>query len=121
MGKTITMPAEKKVTYDALILQAVAALKERGGSSVPAITKWVKANKKDANDTLIRVAVKRLSKGGKLDRVKASFKLSEAAKAAAKAALKPNKKAPAKKPAAKKAPAKKPAAKKASAKKAAAK
>ena len=82
-----TMAAEKKVSYDALILQAVAALQEPGGSSVPAICKWVKANKKDANDALIRAAVKRLSNAGKLDRVKAFFKLSEAAKAEAKAAV----------------------------------
>ena len=31
------MLSEKSLTYDALILQAVAALKQRGGSSVQAI------------------------------------------------------------------------------------
>ena len=124
--------AAKGPSYDQLVLQAIAALKERGGSSVPAISKWIKANKKDATDSNIKVAVKRCLKGGKLDKVKNSFKLSEAAKKAAtkkpakkkpakKAAKKPAKKA-AKKPAAKKPAAKKPAkkaAKKPAAKKAA--
>jgi hypothetical protein len=41
----------KKVTYEELIVTAIKALKERGGSSVPAITKAILANKKDANTT----------------------------------------------------------------------
>ena len=111
--------AAKGPSYDQLVLQAVAALKERGGSSVPAIAKWIKANKKDATDSNIKVAVKRCLKGGKLDKVKNSFKLSGAAKKAAKSVKKATKKSPAKKPAAKKPAAKKaPAKEKAPAKKA---
>jgi hypothetical protein len=40
-----------KVTYAELIIAAIKGLKERGGSSVPAITKAILANKKDANTT----------------------------------------------------------------------
>ena len=41
-------PPEKKVTYEKIIIKAVASLKERFGSSIPAISNFVKANKTDA-------------------------------------------------------------------------
>ena len=98
--------------YSEMIKAAIAALKERSGSSRQAILKYVVANYKvgDSAGTHLKMALKRAVAGGDLIQVKGtgasgSFKLA--------------KKAPApKKPAAAKKPAKKPAAKKAAAKKA---
>ena len=130
-----------------MVVAAVKALKERNGSSLPAIKKYIAANYKVDVAKLapfIKKALKSLTEKGKLTQTKGkgasgSFKLSAAAKAEKpKKATKPKakkakspKKAAAKKPAAKKSPkkkagkksaaAKKPAAKKPAAKKPAAK
>ena len=96
--------------YIEMIAAAIAALKERTGSSRQAIVKYVKANYKVADncDVHVKMALKRGVAAGTLKQVKGvgasgSFKLAE----------KPKVKKPAKKPAAKKPAAKKPAAKKA--------
>merc|ERR1712228_1140830 len=112
------------------ISAAIAALKERTGSSRQAIVKYISANYKvgDSAGTHVKLALKRGVASGALKQVKGagasgSFKNAEKPKPKAK---KPAAKKPAakkvKKPAAKKTPkkAKKPAAKK-PAKKAAAK
>lgn len=122
--------------YIDMITAAVAALKERSGSSRQAIAKYIKANYKvgDNADVHLKMSLKRGVACGVLKQVKGtgasgSFKLAEKAKAPAakKPATKkssakkaPKKVAAKKKPAAKKATpkkGKKPAAKKSSAKK----
>ena len=111
-----------------MVVAAVKALKERNGSSLPAIKKYIAANYKVDVAKLapfIKKALKSLTEKGKLTQTKGkgasgSFKLSAAAKAEKpKKATKPKakkakspKKAAAKKPAAKKSPKKKAAAKK---------
>ncbi len=129
-----------------MVLAAVKALKERNGSSLPAIKKYIAANYKVDVVKLapfIKKALKSLTEKGKLIQTKGkgasgSFKVAAAAKAEKKPKAKkpkspkkkaksPKKKAAAKKPAGekkKKSPkkaAKKPAAKKPAAKKPAAK
>ena len=120
--------------YSVMIAAAVAALKDRTGSSRQAILKYVCANYKvDAAKAGVhlRMALKRAVAAGDLKMAKAtgkgagSYKLGEKKIAKKPAAKKPKAKKPAakkvaKKPAAKKA-AKKPAAKKPAAKKPAAK
>lgn len=99
--------------YIDMITAAIAALKERTGSSRQAIVKYIKGNYKvgDGCDTHIKMALKRGVASGALKQVKGSgasgsFKLVEKAKP------KPKKVVKAKKPAAKKvAKAKKPAKK----------
>ena len=124
--------------YSEMISAAIAALKERTGSSRQAIVKYISANYKvgDSAGTHVKLALKRGVAAGQLKQVKGagasgSFKNVEKAKPkpkkpaakkpAAKKAKKPAAKKPAaKKPAAKKTPkkaAKKPAAKKPAAKK----
>ncbi|KAL4431382.1 hypothetical protein ABPG75_006638 [Micractinium tetrahymenae] len=111
--------------YLTMIVAAIKALKERTGSSAPAIAKYIGANYKvpAGFEKTLSQQLKRQAAGGKLVRVKASFKLSEELKKPAKAVKKPAaKKAAAKKTPGKKASEgekakKKPAAKKASAKK----
>merc|ERR1712066_302572 len=116
---------------------AIKALKERNGSSLPAIKKYIAANYKYdvvKNARFINKALKGMSEKGVLTKVKGSFKLSAKAKEEKKpkkpkakkakspkkkAAKKPKKAKTPKKPAAKKPAAKKPAAKKPAAKKAA--
>ena len=115
--------------YSEMISAAIAALKERTGSSRQAIVKYISANYKvgDSAGTHVKLALKRGVAAGQLKQVKGagasgSFKNVEKAKPKAKkpAAKKPAAKkvkkpaAAAKKPAAKKTPkkAKKPAAKK---------
>ena len=115
--------------YSDMIAAAIAALKERSGSSRQAIIKYISANYKvgDSAGTHVKLALKRGVASGALKQVKGagasgSFKNVEKAKPKAKkpAAKKPAAKkvkkpaAAAKKPAAKKTPkkAKKPAAKK---------
>ena len=128
--------------YADMIVAAIGARKERGGSSRQAILKYAQANYnvKDGANTHLKLALKRGVANGSLKQVKGagasgSFKLAEKKavkkvvkkkKPAAKKAKKPKKtpvkkakKPAAKKPAAKK--AKKPAAKKPAAKKPAAK
>ena len=143
MSDAAKKPAAKKAAakkpadhpkYIEMIIAAIGALKERGGSSRQAIVKYIHANYKvgDGADTHIKLGLKRGVTGGAIKQVKGtgasgSFKLSDA-KAAKKT---PKKKAVAKKPAAvkktpvkktpkkaakksaKKTPKKKPAAKKA--------
>ena len=120
--------------YDVMIKAAVLGLKDKTGSSVPAICKYIVANYPAVPEKTykksVAAALKKMATAGKLIKVKASFKLSEAEKKPAPkkpAAKKPTAKKPAakkaapKKPAAKKPAAKKPAAKKPAAKKPAAK
>ena len=125
--------------YSEMISAAIAALKERTGSSRQAIVKYIAANYKVGENagTHVKLALKRGVASGDLKQVKGagasgSFKNVEKAKpkakkpaakkpAAKKPAAKKVKKPAAKKPAAKKATpkkAKKPAAKKATPKKA---
>ena len=133
-------PAEHPKYID-MITAAIAALKERNGSSRQAILKYIKANYKvgDNCDTHVKMALKRGVASGALAQPKGtgasgSFKVVKKAEPKKKpAAKKPAAKKPAakkstpkkKKPAAKKASstkkAKKPAAKKPAAKKPAAK
>ena len=94
-----------------MIAEAIAALKERGGSSRQAVAKYIKANFQvgESSDTHLKQALKRGVVTGLLVQVKGtgasgSFKL-------AKKVAEPKKPA-AKKPTANKAAAKKPAAKK---------
>ncbi|XP_078583887.1 uncharacterized protein LOC144866400 [Branchiostoma floridae x Branchiostoma japonicum] len=128
----------------AMITAAVESLKDRTGSSVPAIKKYIAANYKfdvDKKSHFIKRALKALVEKGTLLQVKGtgasgSFKINVAAKKAAEKAAKKTTKKPVKKPKAKKAttpkkstkkpaakkstkktPAKKPAAKKAATKK----
>ena len=101
--------------YEDMVKAAILALKDKKGSSVPAIAKYLAANfKLPANfKKVLSTQLKNLVKAGKLLKIKASYKLGDALK---KAPKKPKKKA-AKKP--KKKAAKKPKkAKKAAAKKA---
>lgn len=140
-AKKPAKPAEHP-KYSDMIAAAIAALKERSGSSRQAIAKYVKANYKvgDNSDVHIKQALKRGVTSGAFIQVKGtgasgSFKLAKKESAAKKPAKKPAAKKPAaKKPAAKKTPSKKkaatkrtpkkvkkPAAKKAAAKKPAAK
>ena len=93
---------------------AILALKDRNGSSVPAIAKYLAANYKlpDNFKKILSTQLKNLVKSEKLVKVKASYKLGEALK---KAPKKPKKKVVKKKPKkkpAKKKPKKKPAKKK---------
>merc|ERR1711963_1140034 len=108
-----------------MIAESIKALKERNGSSVPAIKKYIAANYKCDVVKLAPFIRKALKKGEidkKLVQIKASYKLAKeekkpkAKKPAAKKAKKPAKKV-AKKTAAKKTPKKPAAAKKAAPKK----
>ncbi|KAI8496862.1 nucleosomal DNA binding [Branchiostoma belcheri] len=95
----------------AMITAAVEALKDRTGSSVPAIKKYIAANYKfdvEKKAHFIKRALKALVEKGTLLQVKGtgasgSFKINVAAKKAAEKAAKKAAKKPAKKPAAKKA------------------
>ena len=121
-------PAHPK--YEDMVKAAILALKDRNGSSVPAIAKYLGSNFKLPGNfkKILSTQLKNLVKSGKLLKVKASYKLGEALKKAPKKPKKkaaPKKKKPkakkAKKPKAKKAPKKKAAKKKAAPKKKAAK
>jgi hypothetical protein len=116
-----TTPAKKAVKAKAkpthpptstMVLAAVKALKERNGSSLPAIKKYIAANYKVDVVKLapfIKKALKSLVEKKKLVQTKGvgasgSFKLASAVKGGEKAVSKPKKaKSPKKKPAAKKA------------------
>ncbi|CAL4113637.1 unnamed protein product, partial [Meganyctiphanes norvegica] len=106
-------PAAKPLhpPFAVMIVAAIKALKERGGSSRQAILKYIVANNKiaDADKAKVRakLAIRKLLAAKKLVPVKGSFKL-------AKEEPKPKKAKKVKKPAAKKVKkAKKPSAKKA--------
>ena len=118
------VPADHPKYID-MVKAAIAALKERFGSSRQAIEKYIKANYKvgDGASTHLKLALKKGVEAEVLVQVKGtgasgSFKLNKEKELKPK---KPAKKPVAKKPAAKKPAAKKPAAKKAAAKKQAAK
>ena len=160
MSNTTKSPSKKKPAapkkpaehppYLEMIKAAIAALKERNGSSRQAIEKYIKANYKVGEvGSHLKMALKRGATSGKLIHTKGvgasgSFKVAKEEKkekkpakkpaakpkkpaakpkkpAAKKATKKPAAKKAAKKPAAKKTAAKKPAAKKPAAKKTAAK
>ena len=77
------MPAKKASTgpsYLDLAKAAIVSLKERNGSSLQAIKKFVMAKKKTGyvNGTFLR-ALKSAVAGGKLVQVKGSYKLAKAA------------------------------------------
>ena len=120
---TAKKPADHPKYID-MIKAAIAALKERSGSSRQAIVKYIKANYKvgDNADVHVKLALKRGVASGDLSQPKGtgasgSFKVVKKAEPKKKPAAK---KPAAKKPAAKKTPkkaAKKPAAKKPAAKK----
>ena len=101
-------PAHPK--YEDMVKAAIVALKDRNGSSVPAITKYLGANFKLPENfkKILSTQLKNLVKSGKLLKVKASYKLGEALK---KVPKKPKKKAAPKKKKAAKKPKKKAAKK----------
>ncbi|KAL6761248.1 linker histone H1 and H5 family-domain-containing protein, partial [Haematococcus lacustris] len=72
--------------FKAMIVESITALKERTGSSQPAIKKWIEAKyAKDLPSTwekILSVQLKRMAQTGALVKVKASFKLGEATKKA---------------------------------------
>ena len=66
-----------KVPYEKMIKAAIVALKDRTGSSTPAIAKYMKANydlPENFGKTLSRL-LKKFVEDGKLVKVKASYKL----------------------------------------------
>jgi outer membrane biosynthesis protein TonB len=97
------------VPYRKYMLEAIRELKERTGSSIPAISKYILTHHKEVQLVLLvvqlRLQLKRMVKEGLLKKAKASFLLTDKAKKGPKKAKKPKtKKAKkAKKPKAKKA------------------
>nr|GEX83824.1 histone H1-like [Tanacetum cinerariifolium] len=95
------------IEIDWMIKEAIVSLKERTGSSQYAITKFIEENQKNLPANFKKVLLTQLKKfvaGGKLVKVKASYKLSSAAapaKAKKKVAAKPKAKTIAKKASAK--------------------
>lgn len=71
-------------SYADMISKAIVALKERSGSSVPAIVKFIQSNFKDTEIIHIKTQLKRLAVQGKLVRSKNSYKLSSDLKLALK-------------------------------------
>merc|ERR1712168_1578063 len=117
-------PAKKSThpKYSVMIAAAIAALKERTGSSRQAILKYIIANNKVGEEKTaavhLKLALKRGVASGALKLVKGvgasgSFKLVKAEKPAAKPKKAAPKKTAAKKPSAKKTATKKPSPKKA--------
>merc|ERR1712172_380723 len=107
-----------------MVLAAVKALKDKKGSSLPAIKKYIAANYKVdvvKVSPFIRKAIKKLVEGKKIVKVKASFKAVKEEKPKVKKAKKPKAKKPKAKKTAKKTAAKKPKTAKKAAKKPAAK
>jgi histone H1/5 len=80
MATTKVAPAHPP--YVAMITAAVKALKDRTGSSLPAIGKYIGATYKvpAGFEKTLSQQLKRLAAAGKLVRVKASYKLGEALK-----------------------------------------
>eukprot|EP00967_Tisochrysis_lutea_P129925 scaffold224030_cov28-Tisochrysis_lutea.AAC.1 len=84
-----TATKKPSVVYAPLVNAAILALKERSGSSLAAIKKWIAANHPEAtNETAIKTALKSGVTKGTLVRVKASYKISELGKKAMKPAKK---------------------------------
>jgi len=109
MARTPAKKAKKAAAshppYATMVQEAIKDLKDRTGSSTVAIAKWVES-KYTLPDTFkksLSTALKKMTEDGKLVKVKASYKLGAALKAA------PKKKVVKKKPAT--ATKKKPAAK----------
>nr|GLL43620.1 histone H1-like [Ipomoea trifida] len=78
--------------YVEMISEAIAALKERTGSSQVAIAKFIEEKQKELPPNfrkLLLVQLKKLVASGKLTKVKNSFKLAGTAKTAVAAAAKP--------------------------------
>ncbi|CAN0175351.1 unnamed protein product [Ectocarpus sp. 8 AP-2014] len=117
------MATTAKPTYSVMVFDAIKALKERGGSSLPALKKQIMATYPSLNFTphQMRSALKKGTESGKFIKVKSSYKLSPEAKKPApkkKVVKKKVVKKVVKKKVAKKKPApKKPATKKTVAKK----
>lgn len=65
--------------YLTLISDAIKNLKERGGSSYPAIKKWIGSHHKLPSgwEKTLALQLKKQATAGKLVRVKASYKLSD--------------------------------------------
>merc|ERR1712025_1501671 len=112
--------------YSVMIIPAIKALKERGGSSKRSILKHIVANYKVGDQASIRlnIALRKLGKSGKLKQVKGvgargSFRIPPKAPSGKPRGRPKSKKPKAKKPAKKAKKAKKPAAKKAAKKPAA--
>lgn len=89
-----TKVTKKKVkeypTYDLMISSAILNLKERDGSSYPAITKYILQHYKVPPETLKTHLPYALKKGvatGKFEKIKASYKISKSAKPNLKKAL----------------------------------
>ena len=62
--------------YAEKVKEAIIALKERAGSSIPAIIKAIKEKCKDADEKAIKLTIKRMAKSHMLVKVKNSYKLS---------------------------------------------
>jgi histone H1/5 len=82
----MSKPVASKKSYFELAKEAIAALKERGGSSNPAIKAYIVSNNPSINfgQHLLRAALKKGAESGKLVKVKASFKLAESVKTSPK-------------------------------------
>jgi len=77
-------------TYEVMVKAAIVSLKERSGSSVHAIAKYLAATYKlpDGWKKVLSTQVKKLGKSEKLLQVKNSYKLGEALKKAPKKVVK---------------------------------
>ncbi|KAL5704906.1 hypothetical protein ACHQM5_023268 [Ranunculus cassubicifolius] len=90
--KTSSSPKASHPTYFEMIKEAILALRERAGSSPYAIAKFVEDNHKAELPgnfkKILSVQLKNCVTNGKLFKVKASYKLSDASKKVEKAAPK---------------------------------
>jgi len=119
-----TKEEPKHPKYDEMVKTALVALKDRTGSSVPSIAKYLGANYTlpDNYKKTLSTQLKNMLAAGKLVKVKASYKLSEGFKKPAAKTKAPKKKTVTKKVTPKKAaPKKKVAPKKVAPKRAATK
>ena len=87
------MPAASKksstvLNYTDLVTKAVSSLKDKEGSSVQKIVKFVSSNNKGANATHVKAEIQRLVDQGKLVRSKNAYKLAPAQPANASKAAK---------------------------------
>lgn len=81
-SKVAKAPSAKKThpTYSVMTAEAVKALKERSGSSLPAVTKYITTTYSiDVNKHALNKALRESVSDGKLIKVKASYKLPAAA------------------------------------------
>lgn len=86
MASKVAKSAKKThPTYSVMTAEAVKALKERSGSSLPALTKYITTTYSiDVNKHALNKALRDSVSDGKLIKVKASYKLPAAAKEAPK-------------------------------------